>query len=92
MTICGMCATPIRTSWETAWTEVAPKPIVCGRCLRDLVRRAIPPLFAEDQMGDCEQCGADMHMPAARPQGGGRTKRFCSGRCRTESHRANQRR
>jgi hypothetical protein len=35
----------------------------------------------------CEQCGADMPVPE-RAQGGGRTKRFCSGRCRTAAHRA----
>ncbi|MCW2853487.1 MAG: hypothetical protein JWM84_3151 [Nocardioides sp.] len=35
----------------------------------------------------CEQCGSRMDVPN-REQGGGRTKRFCSSRCRTAAHRA----
>lgn len=34
----------------------------------------------------CERCGAAMPVPA-RTQGGGRTKRYCSTRCRVAAHR-----
>lgn len=34
----------------------------------------------------CEQCGSAMSTPA-REQGGGRTKRYCSGACRVAAHR-----
>lgn len=37
----------------------------------------------------CRWCGEAMTVPA-RPQGGGRTKRFCSPACRAAAHRANR--
>lgn len=60
-------------------------PSICARCTHDLVARAV--LLPPEREGDCEQCGGAMTLPAARWQGGGRQKRFCSGKCRTESHR-----
>lgn len=56
--------------------------LVCGKHLE----RAHT-LFRSSKRPVCEHCGADMPVPA-REQGGGRTKRYCSGRCRTAAHRA----
>ncbi|MCU1592553.1 MAG: hypothetical protein JWP11_3809 [Frankiales bacterium] len=37
----------------------------------------------------CEHCGDEMPVPR-REQGGGRTKRYCSTRCRTAAYRLRQ--
>jgi hypothetical protein len=51
-------------------------------------RPAEPDRFDAEQLRPvCEWCGHAMPVPA-REQGGGRTKRYCSGRCRTAAHRS----
>jgi hypothetical protein len=85
---CQWCGKPglvkmLHGATEYTWTACAKH---ADRAL-DMVRLAQSNSLAPV----CLHCGDRMPVPA-RPQGGGKTKRYCSPRCRTAAHRAGQNR